>query len=144
MVSNTEKKPWTNLQNEPMCVYWDTLESTWIFIRKVQSAKILLLPPKCEIIFVTGNGNFANIAIAILDFSLLLLVKLTLLIRDSNIGLFSIAPCFASFLVSVLCFFFDGSLSKVIAFPSCRSFSLLKAIAKRLPLLIAIAKLEEQ
>ena len=46
---------------------------------------------------------FPNIAIVILDFSLLLLVKLSLLIL------------FAFFLVSVLCFFFDGSLSKVIA-----------------------------
>ena len=46
--------------------------------------------------------------IAILDFSLLLLVKLSLLIF------------FASFLVGVLCFFFDGSLSlsKVIALPT--------------------------
>ena len=50
--------------------------------------------------------HFSNIAIAILDFSLLLLVKLSLLIL------------FASFLVSVLCFFFDGSLSKVIALPT--------------------------
>ena len=72
----------------------------------------------------------------ILDFSLLLLVKLSLLIL------------FASFFVSVHCFFFDGSLSKVIALPtiaiswfknsdSCRSFSLLKAIAKILLLLFA-------
>ena len=39
----------------------------------LQSAKILLLPSKCEIIFVTlYNDNFSNIAIAILDFSLLL------------------------------------------------------------------------
>ena len=46
---------------------------------------------------------------------------------DSNIGLFSIAPCivklsllslFAPFLVSVLCFFFDGFLSKAIALPT--------------------------
>jgi hypothetical protein len=61
-----------------------------------------------------------------LDFSLLPLVKLSLLIL------------FASFFVSVLCFFFDGSPFKVIALrdsDSCRSFSLLKAIAKRLPLL---------
>ena len=42
--------------------------------------------------------NFSNIAIAILDFSLLLLVKLSLFIL------------FASFLVQVNCFFFDGSL----------------------------------
>ena len=52
----------------------------------------------------------------ILDFSLLLLVKLSLLI------LFCIRSLllFGSFLVSVLCFFLD----------SCRSISLLKAIAK--------------
>jgi hypothetical protein len=43
---------------------------------------------------------------AILDFSLLLHVKLSLLIL------------FASFFVSVLCFFFDGFLSKVIALPT--------------------------
>ena len=69
----------------------------------VQSANILLLPPKYEIIMVPFNHSFSNIAIAILDFSLLPLVKLSLLIL------------FAYFLVSVLCFFFDGSLSKVIA-----------------------------
>ena len=46
---------------------------------------------------------FFKFAIAILDFSLLLLVKLSLLIL------------FVSFLVSVNWFFFDGSLSKVIA-----------------------------
>ena len=50
--------------------------------------------------------HFSNIAIAILDLSLLLLVNLSLLIL------------FASFFVSVLCFFFDGSLSKVIALPT--------------------------
>ena len=93
----------------------------------LQSAKIVLLPPKYEIIMVPREWchpiiHFSNIAIAILDFSLLLLVKLSLLIL------------FAAFLVSVLCFYFDGSLSKVIALDSCRSFSLLKAIAKRLPL----------
>ena len=50
--------------------------------------------------------KISNIAIAILDFSLLLLVKLSLIIL------------FASFLVSVLCFFYDGFLSKVIALPT--------------------------
>ena len=68
-----------------------------------------------NIIATTKIGNnygaiqsfiFPNIAIEILDFSLLLLVKLSLLIL------------FAPFLVSVLCFFFDGSLSKVIVFPT--------------------------
>ena len=53
-------------------------------------------------IMVPSNHSFSNIAIAILDFSLLLLVKLSVLIL------------FASFFVSVLCFSFDGSLSKVI------------------------------
>ena len=44
---------------------------------------------------------------------------------DSNIGLFllplvklSLFILFASFFLSVLCFFFDGSLSKVIALPT--------------------------
>ena len=72
----------------------------------IQSAKILLLPPKYEIIICHPIIQFSNIAIAILDFSLLLLVKLSLLIL------------FASFLVSVLCFFFIGFLSKVIALPT--------------------------
>ena len=50
--------------------------------------------------------NFSNIAIAILDFSLLLIVKLSILIL------------FASFVISVLCFFFNSSLSKVITLPT--------------------------
>ena len=49
----------------------------------------------------SNHSNGLNLAI--LDFSLLLLVKLSHLIL------------FAPFLVLVLCFFFDGSLSKVIA-----------------------------
>ena len=72
----------------------------------LQSEKILLLPLKYEIIMVPSNHSFFNIAIAILDFFLLLLVKLSLLIL------------FASFLVSVLCFFFDGFLFKGIALPT--------------------------
>ena len=63
--------------------------------------------------------QISNIAIAILDFSLLLLVKLSLLIL------------FASFLVI---FFFWWLFLK-----SYRSFLLWKAIAKRLPLLFAKA-----
>ena len=47
-----------------------------------------------------GAIQFSNIAIAILDFSLSLLILS------------------ASFLVSVICFFFDGPLSKVIALPT--------------------------
>ena len=58
--------------------------------------KILLLPPKYEIMMVPSNHSFA-----ILDFFLLLLVKLSLLIL------------FASFFV--LFFFFYGSLFKVTA-----------------------------
>ena len=69
----------------------------------LQSAKILLLPLKYEIIMVPSNhSNF--------------------LYCDSIIGLFSSSPCqklsllilFAYFFVSFLCFFFDGSLSEVI------------------------------
>ena len=52
------------------------------------------------------------IAIAILDFSLLLLVRLSFLI------------IFASFLVSVLCFFFDGFLSKLLLFRNIGLFSI--------------------
>ena len=62
----------------------------------IKSANILLLPSKYEIIVVPSN-HYSNIAIAILHFFLLLLVKLSILIL------------FASFLVSVLSFFFDGS-----------------------------------
>ena len=47
------------------------------------------------------------VAIQSLIFSLLLLVKLSLSIRFAS-----------SFLVSVLCFFFDDFLSKVIALPT--------------------------
>ena len=57
------------------------------------------------------------------------LVKLSLLIL------------FASFFVSVLCFFLDGSHSKVIALPNIAIAIVvaLKAIAIRLPLLFANA-----
>ena len=72
----------------------------------LQSAKILLLPQQFEIIMLSSNHLFFQYC-------------------DSNIGLFSIAPCkvitlnrLASFFVSVLCFFFNGSLSKVIALPT--------------------------
>ena len=92
----------------------------------LQSAKILLLPPKCEIIMVPSYHPIrekSNIAIAILDFSLLHLVKLSLLIL------------FAAFLVSVLCFFLMALFLKFLCSSnyrdsdSCRSFSLLKPIA---------------
>ena len=78
--------------------------------------------------FITSNHSFSDFAIAILDFSLLLFVKLSLLIL------------LASFFVSVLCFFFYGSLSKVIALPTLAiaidvPLSRLKAIAKILLLL---------
>ena len=46
---------------------------------------------------------------------------------------------FASFLVSVLCFFLKLSLFQLSHGDSCRSFSLLKAIAIRLQLLFATA-----
>ena len=70
----------------------------------MQSAKILLLPPKYEIII--SNYSFCQYC-------------------DSNIELFSIAPCkvitlnpLCILFVSVLRFFFDGLLSKVIALPT--------------------------
>ena len=95
----------------------------------LQSAKILLLPPKYEINMLPSNHSCfqycdSNIGLfsivpskvitlnplcilfGISSFSLLFLVKLSLLIH------------FASFLVSVLCFFSDGFLSKVIALPT--------------------------
>ena len=71
----------------------------------IQSAKILLLPPKYEIIMVPSNHSFFQYS-------------------DSNLGLFSIAPCkvitlnpLCILLVSVLWFFFDEFLS-VIALPT--------------------------
>ena len=89
-------------------------------------AKILLLPPKYEITMLPSNHSFLQYC-------------------DSNIGLFTIAPCkvitLNPFCISSL-LLFDGSLSKVIASnyrDSGRSFSLLKAISKRLRLLFANA-----
>ena len=38
----------------------------------IQSTKILLVPPKCQIMVLCQIDNFFNMAIAILDFSLLL------------------------------------------------------------------------
>ena len=72
----------------------------------VQSAKILLLPPKYGTILCHPIIQFSSIAVAKLDFSQLLNVKLSLLFL------------FVSFFVSVLSFFFDGRLSKVIAPPT--------------------------
>ena len=69
----------------------------------IQSAKILLLPPKCEIIMVPHNHSFFQYC-------------------DSNIGLFSIAPCKVITLnllcISSLLLFLWLSLSKVIALPT--------------------------
>ena len=69
----------------------------------VQLAKILLLPPKYKIIMLPSNDSFFQYC-------------------DSNIGLFSIAPCkvitlnpFCILFGISSCFFFDVSLSKVIA-----------------------------
>ena len=59
---------------------------------------------KYEIILVPSNHSFFTA----LDFSFLLLVKLSLLILFASILV----------LVSVLCFFFECSLSKVIALPT--------------------------
>ena len=101
--------------------------------------KILLLPPKYEIIMVPSNHSIFQYC-------------------DSNIGLLSIAPCkvitlnpfwyqfFASFLmVSFLKLsLFQTAYSILVLYASnyrdsCRLFSLLKAIAKRLPLLFTNA-----
>ena len=68
--------------------------------------KILLLPPKYEILMVPSNHSFFQY-------------------YNSNIGLFSIAPCKVItldplcilFVISSL-FFFYGFLSKVIALPT--------------------------
>ena len=71
----------------------------------VQSAKILLLPPKCEIIMLWTKHSFLQYCDSNMGLSLLLLVKLSFLIL------------FASFLLSVLCFFFWW-LCKIIALPT--------------------------
>ena len=77
-----------------------------ILCRSKQSVKILLLPPKYEIIMVPSNHSFFKYC-------------------DSNIGLFSIAPCKVITLNPLCILFcisslllFDGSLSKVIALPT--------------------------
>ena len=70
-------------------------------MKRLQLAKIVLLPPNYEIIMVSSKQS--NIAI---DIFFIASLKLSLLIL------------FASFLVSVLCFFCDGFLSKVIALPT--------------------------
>ena len=74
--------------------------------KTVQSTKVLLLPAKYEIIMVPSNNSVFQYC-------------------DSNIGLFSFAPCkvitlntLCILFVSVLCFFSDGFLSKVIALPT--------------------------
>ena len=67
-------------------------------VNVIQLAKILLLPSKYEIIIVPSN-----IAIAIKDFSLLILVKLSLL---------------HPFLYQFSLLLFDGFLYKVIALPT--------------------------
>ena len=78
---------------------------SWNPLSKVQSAKILLLPPKYEIIMVPSNHSFFQYC-------------------NSNIGLFFIAPCKVITLnplgivfgiSSFYCFFFDGFLSIVFA-----------------------------
>ena len=72
----------------------------------LQSAKILLLPPKYEMIMVPSNHSFFQYC-------------------ESNIGLFSIAPCkvitlnplIILFCISFLLLFY-GSLFKVIDIPT--------------------------
>ena len=59
--------------------FYRPLKNSWIFankrlviIRLLQGGKMILVPPKCKIIFgAISNYSFFNIAIAILDFSLL-------------------------------------------------------------------------
>ena len=64
-------------------------------------------------------------------------------IRNNHVKL-SLLILFASFLVSVFCFFFDGSLSKVIALPtSWKSDNYMGSNTEKKPT-IAIAKLEER
>ena len=91
-----------------------------------QLTKILLVPPKCEIL----SGTIQSFILKH---------------YDSNIDIFAIAPCkvialnvFASFfgIISLLLYLFAPP--KFIALP-CLSFSLFEVIAKRFPLNFAIA-----
>ena len=89
----------------------------------IQLAKILLLPPKYEIIIVPSYHS------------------------NRNIGLFSIAPCkvivlilFASFFASVLSFFFDGFLSKVIALPTTAIAIVVAIVGRAITIWEAIQK----
>ena len=83
-------------------IYQCILDAQYI----VHSAKILLLPTKYEIIMVPSYHSFFQYC-------------------EGNIGLFFIASSkviilnpLCILLVSVLCFFFDSSLSKFIALPT--------------------------
>ena len=104
-----------------------TFNSTlFLIVILLQSMKILLLPPKYEIIMAPSNHSFFQFC-------------------NSNIELFSIVPC-KVITLNPLCILFGisslllflGFFSKVIALPT-RSFPLLKAIAIRLLLLFANA-----
>ena len=88
----------------------------------IPSAKILLLPPKYEIIMLPSNQSFFQYC-------------------DSNIGLLSIGPC-KVITLNPLCILFGISsllLFLWLLFLSYRSFSFLKGIAIRLPLIFANA-----
>ena len=93
----------------------------------VKSTKILLLPSKYEIIIVPSNHLFFQYC-------------------DSNIGLFSIAPhlviiSFLDWFMASFLYFFPYSYrsSNNCNSNSCRSFTLLKALAQSNGNLIAIA-----
>ena len=99
----------------------------------LQSAKIFLIPPKYEIIMVPSNHSNVQYCYR-------------------NIGLFSIAPCKVITLNPLCIPFGISSLLLFWGLPfysyhssnnrdsdSCRAFSILKAIAIRLPLLFANA-----
>ena len=81
-------------------------DSTKFTLWKLVNEEILLLPPKYEIIMLPSNHSFLQYC-------------------DSNIGLFSIAPCKIITLNPVCILFgnsslliFYGSLSKFIALPT--------------------------
>ena len=52
---------------------------------RIQSVNILLVPPKCKIVMVPSIVKFFNIEIAIINFYLLLLVKILFLIFFATI-----------------------------------------------------------
>ena len=97
----------------------------------VQSAKIQLVPPKCSFLVPSKKCYFSNIETAILDFSLLILIKLSH---------FQLCPTsLLPYLLAVDWFMASFLYCSPYRFSNCRSFRLFKALAKSNGNLFAIA-----